>query len=97
MKCIKKILCGLLIAALGMQVSAAWVAAGMRTVRAEEGEEAQVQIIREDRGDMEPLIAIKISDEQMDKIRQETNATQSWYGAGNSLEEEFLDCGSDYG
>ena len=97
MKCIKKILCGLLIAALGMQVSVTWTAAGMRTVQAEEGEEAQVQIIREDRGDMEPLIAIKISDEQMDKIRQETNATQSWYGAGNSLEEEFLDCGSDFG
>ena len=97
MKCIKKILCGLLIAALGMQVSAAWMAAGMRMVQAEGGEEAQVQIIREDRGDMEPLIAIKISDEQMDKIRQETNATQSWYRAGNSLEEEFLNCGSDYG
>ena len=97
MKYLRKIIAGILCAALFFQLPCAG-AQGMDIVRAEGGEEGpQVQIIREDRGDMEPLIAVEITDDEMDKIRQETNMAQSWYGAGDSLEESFLDCGSDYG
>ena len=97
MKYLRKIIAGILCAALFFQLPCAGTQ-GLDITWAEGGEEGpQVQIIREDRGDMEPLIAVEITDDEMDKIRQETNMAQSWYGAGDSLEESFLDCGSDYG
>ena len=98
MKYLKKILCGLFCAALCVQATVPWMDAGMDTVRAEEGEASpQVQILRDGQGDMEPLIAVKISDEEAEQIRQEMRTEQKWYGTGDNMTEAFLACGSDYG
>ena len=75
----------------------AGVFSGGTAVNAEESDaDVQKYIYREASGEMEELIGIRISDDEEERLLEQQQASSIQW-SGNTEEDVFLDCGSDYG
>ena len=75
----------------------AGVFSGGTAVNAEESDaDVQKYIYREASGEMEELIGIRISDNEEERLLEQQQASAIQW-SGNTEEDIFLDCGSDYG